>query len=161
MDGPPLATATAVAYLGLSTRRRSRIDLRRVAITGRVIGSTVDTCSRRLALKAGAWAPLPDEFLPLNLLSCGGRSQSLDSSVFSRLSSQPVQVKAARSSTTGQVWTLLVRGQGFLAPGSDWRWPMDGFVYNGTFYLALMPLHAAGSVGAFGFAYPRSAIGKF
>lgn len=42
----------------------------------------------------------------------------------------------------------------FAAPGSssDWLWPMDGFVYNGTLYLAFMQMHAQGS-GAFGFAY--------
>lgn len=43
-------------------------------------------------------------------------------------------------------------GPMFSAPGSDWFWPMDGFVYNGTLYLALMQMHSAGS-GAFGFAY--------
>jgi len=43
-------------------------------------------------------------------------------------------------------------GPVFSAPGSDWFWPMDGFVYNGTLYLALMQMHAQGS-GAFGFAY--------
>jgi hypothetical protein len=40
----------------------------------------------------------------------------------------------------------------FQAPGTDWFWPMDGFTYNGTLYLALMQMHAQGS-GAFGFAY--------
>jgi hypothetical protein len=30
---------------------------------------------------------------------------------------------------------------------------MDGFVYNGTLYLALMQMHTTGSGGAFGFAY--------
>jgi hypothetical protein len=40
----------------------------------------------------------------------------------------------------------------FTAPGTDWFWPMDGFTYNGTLYLALMQMHAQGS-GAFGFAY--------
>ena len=43
-------------------------------------------------------------------------------------------------------------GSVFSAPGSDWFWPMDGFVYNGTLYLALMQMHATGSGGAFGFA---------
>lgn len=43
-------------------------------------------------------------------------------------------------------------GAMFSAPGTDWFWPMDGFVYNGTLYLALMQMHASGS-GAFGFAY--------
>jgi hypothetical protein len=43
----------------------------------------------------------------------------------------------------------------FSVPGSttDWFWPMDGFVYNGTLYLALMQIHSTGSGGAFGFAY--------
>jgi hypothetical protein len=42
----------------------------------------------------------------------------------------------------------------FSVPGSptDWFWPMDGFVYNGTLYLAFMQMHATGG-GAFGFAY--------
>jgi hypothetical protein len=43
-------------------------------------------------------------------------------------------------------------GAVFSAPSSDWFWPMDGFVYNGTLYLALLQMHATGS-GAFGFAY--------
>lgn len=47
------------------------------------------------------------------------------------------------------------QGPVFSVPGSstDWFWPMDGFVYNGTLYLALMQMHATGSGGAFGFAY--------
>jgi hypothetical protein len=47
------------------------------------------------------------------------------------------------------------QGPAFSVPGSttDWFWPMDGFVYNGTLYLALMQMHATGSGGAFGFAY--------
>jgi hypothetical protein len=46
-------------------------------------------------------------------------------------------------------------GPVFSVPGSstDWFWPMDGFVYNGTLYLALMQMHSTGSGGAFGFAY--------
>src|SRR5882724_822742 len=44
-------------------------------------------------------------------------------------------------------------GPMFSAPGSDWFWPMDGFVYNGTLYLALMQMHATRTGGAFGFAY--------
>jgi hypothetical protein len=40
----------------------------------------------------------------------------------------------------------------FVAPGTDWFWPMDGFTYNGTLYVALMQMHAQGS-GVFGFAY--------
>ena len=45
-------------------------------------------------------------------------------------------------------------GPVFAVPGSttDWFWAMDGFIYNGTLYLALMQMHAQGS-GAFGFAY--------
>jgi hypothetical protein len=45
----------------------------------------------------------------------------------------------------------------FVAPGSDWFWPMDGFIYNGTLYVALMQMHASGS-GAFGFAYSGSQL---
>lgn len=47
------------------------------------------------------------------------------------------------------------QGPMFSVPGSttDWFWPMDGFVYNGTLYLALMQMHSTGSGGAFGFAY--------
>lgn len=46
-------------------------------------------------------------------------------------------------------------GPVFSVPGSstDWFWPMDGFVYSGTLYLALMQMHSTGSGGAFGFAY--------
>jgi len=43
-------------------------------------------------------------------------------------------------------------GPVFIAPGTDWFWPMDGFIYNGTLYIALMQMHADGT-GAFGFAY--------
>ena len=47
------------------------------------------------------------------------------------------------------------QGPVFSVPGSgtDWFWPMDGFVYNGTLYLAFMQMHSTGSGGAFGFAY--------
>jgi hypothetical protein len=47
------------------------------------------------------------------------------------------------------------QGPVFSVPGSttDWFWPMDGFVYNNTLYLAFMQMHATGSGGAFGFAY--------
>ncbi len=47
------------------------------------------------------------------------------------------------------------QGPAFSVPGSstDWFWPMDGFVYNGTLYLGLMQMHSTGSGGAFGFAY--------
>ncbi len=48
-------------------------------------------------------------------------------------------------------------GPVFAAPGADWFWPMDGFIYNGTLYLALMQMHAQGS-GAFGFAYSGSQL---
>jgi uncharacterized protein DUF4185 len=40
----------------------------------------------------------------------------------------------------------------FSAPGSDWFWPMDGFVYKGTLYIVLMQMHAEGT-GAMGFAF--------
>lgn len=40
----------------------------------------------------------------------------------------------------------------FSAPGTDWFWAMDSFIYNNTLYIALMQMHASGS-GAFGFAY--------
>jgi Domain of unknown function (DUF4185) len=40
----------------------------------------------------------------------------------------------------------------FAAPGTDWYWPLDGFIYNGTLYIALMQMHAEGS-GAMGFAF--------
>lgn len=45
----------------------------------------------------------------------------------------------------------------FSAPGTDWYWAMDGFIYNGTLYIALMQMHAAGT-GAFGFAYSGSVL---
>jgi len=45
----------------------------------------------------------------------------------------------------------------FVAPGSDWYWAMDDFIYNGTLYIALMQMHAAGT-GAFGFAYSGSVL---
>lgn len=44
-------------------------------------------------------------------------------------------------------------GPAFSAGTSDWFWPMDGFIYNGTLYLALMQMHSTGTGGAFGFAY--------
>ena len=46
-------------------------------------------------------------------------------------------------------------GPMFSVPGSstDWFWPMDAFVYNGTLYLAFMQMHSTGGGGAFGFAY--------
>ena len=45
----------------------------------------------------------------------------------------------------------------FVAPGSDWFWPLDAFIHDGTLYVALMQMHAAGS-GAFGFAYSGSQL---
>lgn len=52
------------------------------------------------------------------------------------------------------------RGKGTSSPKpmfsegtKDWFWPMDGFVYKGGLYLALMQMHATGQKGAFGFAY--------
>jgi hypothetical protein len=51
-------------------------------------------------------------------------------------------------------------GPMFSAPGSDWFWPMDGFVYNGTLFLALMQMHATGGGGAFGFAYSGAQLAR-
>jgi hypothetical protein len=48
-------------------------------------------------------------------------------------------------------------GPVFSAPGTDWFWPMDTFIYNGTLYIALMQMHASGT-GAFGFAYSGSQL---
>jgi hypothetical protein len=45
----------------------------------------------------------------------------------------------------------------FAAPGTDWYWAMDDFIYNNTLYIALMQMHAAGN-GAFGFAYSGSVL---
>ncbi len=48
-------------------------------------------------------------------------------------------------------------GPVFVAPGTDWYWALDNFIYNGTLYVALMQMHAAGT-GAFGFAYSGSVL---
>lgn len=48
-------------------------------------------------------------------------------------------------------------GPVFSAPGKDWFWPMDSFIYKGTLYIALMQMHASGT-GAFGFAYSGSQL---
>jgi hypothetical protein len=40
----------------------------------------------------------------------------------------------------------------FAAPGSDWLWPLDGFVYDHTLYIAFMQMKAEGT-GASGFAF--------
>jgi hypothetical protein len=40
----------------------------------------------------------------------------------------------------------------FAAPGTDWYWPLDGFIHNGTLYVALMQMHAE-ATGAMGFAF--------
>jgi hypothetical protein len=65
---------------------------------------------------------------------------------------------SGQSCTFQYYWTGMntsSQGPVFSVPGSatDWFWPMDGFVYNGTLYLALMQMHSTGSGGAFGFAY--------
>lgn len=49
-------------------------------------------------------------------------------------------------------------GPMFSATGTDWYWAMDGFINNGTLYLALMQMHATGAGGAFGFAYSGSVL---
>ena len=64
---------------------------------------------------------------------------------------------SGRSCSFHYYWTGMNTskpGEVFSPPGSsrDWFWPMDGFVYHGTLYIALMQMHAQGS-GAFGFAY--------
>jgi hypothetical protein len=66
---------------------------------------------------------------------------------------------ASQSCSYQDYWTGMNppnQGPVFSVPASspDWFWPMDGFVYNGTLCLdlALMQMHATGSVGAFGFA---------
>ena len=40
----------------------------------------------------------------------------------------------------------------FDTRNAEWYWPLDGFVWNGKLYIALMKMHAQGS-GAFGFAF--------
>jgi hypothetical protein len=40
----------------------------------------------------------------------------------------------------------------FALPGADWFWPLDGFVYKHTLYIAFVQMKAEGS-GAFGFAF--------
>jgi hypothetical protein len=67
-----------------------------------------------------------------------------------------ISTGSGQNCTFEYYWTGMgssTPGAVFSAPGSDWFWPMDGFVYNGTLYLALMQMHATGSGGAFGFAY--------
>lgn len=68
----------------------------------------------------------------------------------------------ALSTSAGQMcaWQYYWAGKGTSSVGpmfstgtSDWYWPMDGFTYNGTLYLALMQMHSTGTGGAFGFAY--------
>ena len=76
---------------------------------------------------------------------------------------------SAQSCSYQYYWTEMNSsnaGPVFSVPGSstDWFWPMDGFVYNGTLYLALMQMHSTGSGGAFGFAYSGAqlaSIGNF
>ena len=64
------------------------------------------------------------------------------------------------SSAQSCSWQYYWTGMGTVSPGpafstgtSDWYWPNDGFVYNGTLYLALIQMHSSGTGGAFGFAY--------
>jgi len=68
----------------------------------------------------------------------------------------------AISTCTGQTcaWQYYWSGMNTSSPGpqfstgtTDWFWPEDGFVYDGTLYLAFMQMHATGTSGAFGFAY--------
>lgn len=65
---------------------------------------------------------------------------------------------SAQSCSFQYYWSGMntsTQGPVFSVPGSstDWFWPMDGFVYNNTLYLAFMQMHTTGSGGAFGFAY--------
>jgi hypothetical protein len=102
-------------------------------------------------LKAKAWA-LPYELLSLNLLSCrkGSQSSSSPSSPAS-----PLNLFRSKLRVPG----LLGRYRHFWSQASVfWHPAMTGsgrtdLFYNRTFYLALMQLRAAGSGGAFGFAY--------
>ncbi len=41
----------------------------------------------------------------------------------------------------------------FSTGTTDWFWPLDGFVYRGTLYVALMQMHSLGAGGPFGFTY--------
>jgi hypothetical protein len=41
----------------------------------------------------------------------------------------------------------------FSAPGTDWFWPMDGFIYKGTLYIVLMQMHEVKGGGAMGFDF--------
>jgi Domain of unknown function (DUF4185) len=43
----------------------------------------------------------------------------------------------------------------FSAPGADWLWPMDGFVQDGTLYIAMMQMHVENGGGAMGFDFSR------
>lgn len=45
----------------------------------------------------------------------------------------------------------------FVLPGSDWLWPMDGFVYDHTLYIAMMQMKAEGT-GAFGFNFSAAQL---
>ena len=45
----------------------------------------------------------------------------------------------------------------FAAPGGDWFWPLDAFIYHGTLYVALTRMYAAGR-GTFGFATAASEL---
>jgi hypothetical protein len=155
MGASPLATATGVACFGLSTRRRSRIDC--------AACSNHRTVDRFNCRHMGAEARLEGWSVgssPVRTPVCASVSVRRKISIFesSLPSSRPVQVTAARSSTTGRDGHFWFPHPCFLASGNDWLWKdwlwaMDGFVYNGTFYLALMQWHAVGGRGAFGFAH--------
>jgi hypothetical protein len=73
-----------------------------------------------------------------------------------------VHNSVALSTCSGQScsWQYYWSGMNTASPGpqfstgtTDWFWPMDEFIYNGTLYLALMQMHSTGTGGAFGFAY--------
>jgi hypothetical protein len=158
MGASPLATATAVACFGLSRRRRSGIDC-----AARSNHRTVDWFNgshmgAEARLEGWSVGSSPVRTPICASVSVRGKISILPSPLLSLLFSRPVQVKAARSSTTGRDGHFWFPDPCFFASGNDWLWndwlwPMDGFVYNGTFYLALMQWHAAGGRGAFGFAH--------
>ena len=41
----------------------------------------------------------------------------------------------------------------FSIPGTDWLWPMDGFVRDGTLYIGMMQMHTENGGGAMGFGF--------
>jgi hypothetical protein len=46
----------------------------------------------------------------------------------------------------------------FSVPGTDWFWPMDGFVYKGTLYITMMQMHAVKDGGPMGFDFSGTTV---